>query len=364
VWVCLLISGGNPVCAEVENNHEPARFPSLISAIRIKGPLDFCGEAIPLDNQTIRERMEKELLLSLWNRPQVILWLKRFSRYMPHIEKMLKDHDLPQDLKYVSIIESALRPHIRSPKGALGYWQFIKSTGLKYGLVINSRIDERRNLFASTKGAIRYFKALHNMFGSWTLAAAAYNMGEEGLKSQIMAQGISDYYKLYLPLETQRYIFKIVSAKLILTDPEQYGFILTRDDLYPLLQFDRVRIQSRRRVPLVLVARAAKTHFSVIKNLNPEIRGHYIYKGNHTILIPKGAAGGFEARYSTLRRHWEQKKSDCIYEVQQGDNLSMIADRFNIPLPLLAILNSRRLDKYIHPGDHLIVCPKTVRFKN
>jgi len=358
----MVFSMGTDAQGKPGKNHEPSRFPSLISSIRIRAPLDFCGEAVPVDNQTVRARLEKELLLSLWNRPQVILWIKRSSQYMPHIEKMLKENDMPEDLKYVPIIESALRPHVRSPKGALGFWQFMKPTGRGYGLVINSRIDERRNLFASTMGAIEYFKKLYALLESWTLSAAAFNVGEERLKSEILAQENRDYYRLYLPLETQRHIFKIISAKLILSNREKYGFVLTRNDLYPLLQFDRIHITCDQRTPLLLVAQAAKTYFSVIKELNPEIRGHYIYKGNHSILIPRGAGKGFYARYKKFKTQWKQKSPNCMYEVQKGDSLSSIAGRFNVPLPALLIWNNRGIKKYIHPGEQLIVCPNEVKF--
>ncbi|UCF58112.1 MAG: lytic transglycosylase domain-containing protein, partial [Deltaproteobacteria bacterium] len=160
---------------------ERANMPSLIFSLNITIPLTFCDEQVPIDNQDIRERLEKELLLSLWDRPQVILWLKRSRRYLPHIEKMLNENTLPEDLKYVAVAESALRPHVSSGRGAIGFWQFMAGTGRKYGLVINTRIDERRNLFASTRAAIRYFKDLRKTFGTWTLALAAFNMGEEGL---------------------------------------------------------------------------------------------------------------------------------------------------------------------------------------
>ena len=114
-----------------------AEFPSLVSVLKATDPMDFCGEAVPSERQEIQERYEKELLLALWDRPQVILWLKRSRRYFPHVEKMLKESEMPDDLKYVAIAESALRPRVRSKKGAVGFWQFIKDTGRKYGLVIN-----------------------------------------------------------------------------------------------------------------------------------------------------------------------------------------------------------------------------------
>jgi len=201
-----------------------AKIPALIDSVRLSGPLDFCGEAVELDNPEVRERLEKELLLALWDRPQIILWIKRAKRFFPIIEKMLQEHNMPQDLKFIAVIESALRPHAGSPKGAVGFWQFLKATGRKYGLVINSRKDERRNIFRSTEAAISYYKELYGLFGSWTLSAAAYNMGEQGLQSEILAQKTDNYYQLYLPLETQRYVIKAVSAKIIFSAPHDYGF--------------------------------------------------------------------------------------------------------------------------------------------
>ena len=175
---------------------QPAEFPSLITGIDVGGPLEFCGEPLPLDIPEVRERLEKELLLTLWNRPQVILWLKRSGRFMPYIEGVLRQNQMPLDLKYMAVIESALRPHAQSSKGAVGFWQFIQSTGRRYGLRIDRAIDQRRSVFASTKAAAAYLKELYQLFGSWTLAAAAYNMGEEGLKSEILTQKTKHYYQL------------------------------------------------------------------------------------------------------------------------------------------------------------------------
>ncbi|MFC1489377.1 lytic transglycosylase domain-containing protein, partial [Thermodesulfobacteriota bacterium] len=192
------MSGPSARCEPVKKL-EASQFPSLISSIRIDAPLDFCGEKVPLDNPEVRERLEKELLLTLWNRSQVILWLKRASRYFPHMEKVLKENHAPDDLKYVPVIESSLRPHAVSPKQAVGFWQFLKSTGRRYDLTITANIDERRNVFASTRAAVKYFKDLYELLGSWTLSAAAYNMGEKGLQAEILTQKNSHYYHLYLP---------------------------------------------------------------------------------------------------------------------------------------------------------------------
>ena len=333
----------------------PAEFPSLVSSLKVETSLEFCYEHVPLKEQDVRERFEKELLLTLWDRPQVILWLKRSTRYLPHIEKALRESGMPDDLKYVAIAESALRPHAGSSKGAIGFWQFLRGTGRKHGLVIDEYLDERRNVFSSTRAAIKYFMELKNQFKSWTLAAAAYNMGEEGLKAEILEQDTEDFYDLYLPLETQRYIFRILLVKLIFSDPERYGFVLTEEDFYSPLTFDRIHIECSEEIPIRIIADAAKTHFKEIKDLNPEIRGHYLAKGKHEILVPEGASKGFQARYKTnLEKHSTARK-ERIYVVKSGDNLSLIADRFGVPLSALLIWNRIDIKDPIHPGDRLTI---------
>ena len=335
-------------------------YPSLVSSLKIDDSIKFCNEKVPVKIQEIRERFEKELLLSLWDRPQVILWLKRSHRYLPYIEKMLVKNGLPDDLKYIAIAESALRPHAGSRKGAIGFWQFTRATARKYGLVVDKYADERRNIFASTAAAIRYLKQLHQDFGSWTLAAAAYNMGEGGLMAEIMEQGTNNYYKLYLPLETQRYLFRILSVKLIISNPESYGFRLTKKDAYPPLSFEHAQVVCSQETPIRIIAQAAKTHFKIIKDLNPELRGHYLTKGEHTILVPRGSLTGFQERYANLEKKYTATREEKIYIVKEGDNLSVIAERFGVPLAALIIWNRLDLQRPIHPGDRLIINRATV----
>ncbi len=354
-----LLGTGATGAQEPEIQQSPA-WPSLMTTIRITQPIDFCGETVDLGSQEVRERLEKELLLTIWDRPQVILWIKRSPRYLPIIEKMLSENGMPDDLKYVAIIESALRPHAGSQKGAIGFWQFLKSTGEKYGLRVNAEIDERRNIFASTLAAISYFKELYAMLQSWTLAAAAFNMGELGLQSEMVSQKSNDYYQLYLPLETQRYVFRILSAKIILSDPQRFGFHFTDQDLYPPLQFDRIHIECFQDTPIHVVARAANTRFKAIKDLNPEIRGHFLAAGSHALLIPKGSADGFNARFKELVQQWLAENQERVYVVKEGDNLAAIAERFNIPLPALIIWNRLDAKEPIHPGDRIVIYPSEV----
>ena len=343
------------VVGETTEAFPPASLPSLVSAVRIDGPVNFCGEQVPLDSVEVRERLEKELLLILWNRPQIILWLKRATRYFPYIERTLAQHNMPEDLKYIAMIESALLPHAGSSKGAVGYWQFIKSTGRNYGLTIDRNIDERRNFFASTGAAISYLKELHGLFDSWTLAAAAYNVGEDRIQKEKTRQKVDNYYDFYLPLETQRYIFKIVAIKLIFSNPSRYGFHLQADDYYPPISFDRVKLTLPNRTPLHLVAQAAGTHFKQIKDLNPEIRGHDLLKGSHIIAVPEGSGKSFHSRFAGLADKWRQEYKMHIYIVKKGDNLSIIAERFDVTLPALMAWNDLSPNSYIHPGEKLVI---------
>lgn len=346
-----------PYAHDVSSN-EFYSFPSLISSLRLDPSIEFCGRKVPIENPEVRERFEKELVLTLWNRSQIILWLKRSRRYLPYIEKILKESGLPEDIKYISVAESALLPHIRSRKGAVGLWQFMDGTGRKYGLKINRSIDERRSIFASTAAAVRYFKDLYEMFESWELAAAAYNMGEDRLMAEMLEQNINNYYQLYLPLETQRYIFRTLSIKLILQQPEKYGFKLTDDDYYAPFAFDSVEVNCRQAIPIRIVAQSANTYFKAIKDLNPHILGHYLSKGINKILIPEGASKGFQNRYARFEDAYISGREERAYIVRRGDNLTAIAEKFNVPLRALTYWNQIDLIDPIYPGQRLSVYPE------
>ncbi len=344
----------------------PSNIQLLLAAARINDPLDFCGEPVPLNDPDVKERFEKEIILLLNNPAQVILWLKRTGRYMPYIEKTLRENRAPDDLKYTAVIESSLLPHIGSHAGAVGYWQFIRSTGVNYGLTIDRDFDDRRNLTDSTLAAIRYYKDLYAEFRSWTLAVAAYNMGEAGLRRRIEEQRIRDFYKLYLPQETQRHILKIAAVKLILENPEKFGYHLNPEDYYAPIPTDVVHVSCPDETPIRLIAEAAGVYFKKIKDLNPEIRGNNMPLGTYSIRVPSGGANGFSKRYARLLAQWEAKKPEpksprvskekkIIYVVQRGDSLGRIAGRFGVSVADLVRWN--RLDRRnpIHPGQQLAI---------
>ena len=329
----------------------------LLSALKLEKPILLCGEMVPINDPQVLERFEKEMLVALGNRAQVILWLKRIPRYFPFIEKRLSENNLPDDLKFLAIAESALRKHAGSRKGALGVWQLMPQTAKKYGLLVNANIDERRNLYLSSPAAMAYLKALFDQFGSWSLALAAYNMGEEGLQAEILEQGISDYYRLYLPLETQRFVLRIVAIKQIVEAPQAHGFRLSPEDAYAPENFATIQINAFADLPIRLIAKAAGTDFKTIKDFNPELRGHYLIAGTRAVNIPKAGVAGFQSRLAASIEADDKVRNQRIYVVQAGDSLSSIAQKFDVPVAALLIWNRIGLNKVIHPGQRLVIFP-------
>ncbi len=329
----------------------------MLLALDLDDTTTLCDEPVPVDDPRVVERFEKEMLVSLGSRHQVILWLKRTTRYFPHLEQVLAENDLPSDIKYLAIAESALRMHAGSRKGAMGVWQLMPQTARKYGLTVNANIDERRNFYLSTTAAVAYLKDLYNRFGSWSLSLAAYNMGEEGLEAEILEQGVTDYYRLYLPLETQRFVLRILAIKQIVEDPQKHGFSLTDADYYAPTSFSTVRVNALSELPLRLIAAASGTDFKTIKDLNPELRGHYLVAGSRLINIPVGSEAGFKDRLTKLIQVENENHDRRIYVVKQGDSLSGIARKFDVPLVALLIWNRMGIDSVIHPGQRLVILP-------
>jgi hypothetical protein len=230
----------------------------------------FAGERVPMKDADVIERFDKELLVNTFWHSNTILMLKRANRYLPQIEAVLKKNGVPDDFKYLCVIESGLS-NVVSPAGAAGFWQFLESTGKKYGLEINEEVDERYNLEKATEAACAYLKANYYRFGSWTLAAAAYNMGESGVERQLKAQGVKSYYDLYLNQETSRYIFRMLATKEILSNPDNFGFMLDSDQLYTPINTRIIEVDSTI-VNWAQFALDNGSNYKHLKLLNPWIR--------------------------------------------------------------------------------------------
>lgn len=227
--------------ADLEQNAFPQDY--RIITPRVPDSASFCGERVPLEDFEMRERLERELIVNTYFHSSTIFALKRVSRWFPVIEPILKEEGVPEDFKYLAVIESNLANGV-SPAGAVGFWQITEYAGRKYGLEINDLVDERYNVEKSTYAACRYLKEAYEKFNSWTLAAASYNFGVNGIINQMSRQRVNTYYDLLLGDETGRYIFRILAMKEILNRPENFGYNIPKDELYTPLEVNIIEIDS------------------------------------------------------------------------------------------------------------------------
>lgn len=253
--------------------------------------LTFAGEKVPLENFDTRESLDRELNTNAYRHSSTLLLIKRSHRFFPVIEPILKEHGIPDDFKYLAVAESDLSNAV-SPVRATGFWQFMNSTGKEYGLEINREVDERYHLELSTSAACKYFLKAFKKFGNWTMVAASYNRGQNGVGQQISIQEQNNYYNLLLTEETSRYLFRILAFKSIFTQPERYGFNIPDDHLYPEIEYEVVKIDSAI-TNFADFAAGFDTNYKILKSLNPWLRKPYLTNKNgksYEIKIPAEGA--------------------------------------------------------------------------
>jgi hypothetical protein len=232
--------------------------------------LAFGGEKVPLDRPEIREQLDRELLYNYYNQYSTIYILKLAERYLPVIEPILKKNGIPDDFKYLCIAESALQNQT-SRVGAVGFWQFMPSTAPEFGLEVNDEVDERYDVTKATEAACKYFRQAYNRFGSWTAAAASYNMGQGGYNSQSVFQQTGDYYSLLLPEETMRYVFRILAFKLLVGQAQNFGYMVNNHDAYQPYKTKTLTVTES--IPnLAQYALDHGTTYRTLKQLNPWLR--------------------------------------------------------------------------------------------
>ncbi len=249
--------------------------------------IDFAGEITPLGISDVKERFERELLVNANLDASTLLIIKRANRAFPVIEPILAKYGVPDDFKYLAVIESGLVNAV-SPAGARGVWQFMPDTAKERGMEVNEMVDERYHLEKSTEAACRYLIDAKNKFGSWTLAAASYNGGVTGVNKQIEMQKVRSYYDLLLNDETSRYVFRILALKEIMMQPDRYGFVIIPSDLYPVLPTRKIEIDSSI-TDLASFALAQGINYKVLKIHNPWMRDKKLLNPNkkkYTIEIP------------------------------------------------------------------------------
>lgn len=259
-----------------------------VYALSVPESLDFAGEPLPLNNPDILERMDRELLVNTYWQSNGLLMFKRAAKYFPIIEPILKKNGVPDDFKYLAVIESGLTNAV-SPAGARGVWQIMKSTGRENGLEINDNVDERYHLEMSTEVACKYLLKAKEQLGSWTLAAAAYNAGNAGVSRRLEEQGVTDYYDLLLGEETGRYLFRIVALKEILNHPDTYGFNFKEDDLYKAVPTYKVEVDTAV-ADFSKFAKKFGINYKILKLHNPWLREPHLNnktRKKYSIDIPK-----------------------------------------------------------------------------
>lgn len=280
----VLFIGSNCDSTETLHHSEPlkATLPYIPDTVY------FCGERVPLELFDIKESLERELLVNMYWHSQTIWFIQKSNRYFPKIESILKDFEVPDDMKYLAVAESGLA-HVVSPAGATGFWQILEGTAKDYGLEVNSEVDERYNLEKATQAACKYLKESYEKYANWSTAAASYNVGRRGIDRQIEKQKESNYYDLLLNSETARYVFRLIAFKLVLESPERYNFSIYEKDLYKPIKYKEVEVDT-------LVASWAdfaqenNTNYKMLKHLNPWLRDSKLTnksKKTYIIRLPK-----------------------------------------------------------------------------
>lgn len=295
LYACILISAFN-LCALLiyfyitPTKNQSAHFsvvpPPHRSEIFMPDEISLGGECTPLQRQDVREALAKELIVNTYLHSHTIQILQMAPRIFSIIEPILQKHGIPDDFKYLAVIESRLNPLATSPAGAVGVWQIMKDTGKELNLEINDEIDERYHLEKSTEAAATYLKKAYSKLGSWTLAAAAYNAGQAMLTKQMNLQKENHYYNLLLGEETERYVFRILALKQIMNHPEKYNFYIS--NTYPIEPTRKVEVKGK----IKSWADFAQSHditYKTLKRFNPWLRKNDLknkQKKTYIITIP------------------------------------------------------------------------------
>jgi len=259
-----------------------------IYPVELPADIKFAGEKVPVDYFDVKEDLDRELLVNVYWQSHTMILIKRANRYFPAIERVLRKNDVPDDFKYLAVAESDLS-NLVSPQQAVGFWQFVNGTARDYQLEVNSEVDERYHIEKSTEAACTFLKESYERYGSWTMAAASYNIGRKGLDEQIKRQKSNYYYDLLLNEETGRYIYRVLAIKLILSNPEEYGFFAGEKDLYPVIPTFEVTVDG----PVEDFADFAAKYginYKVLKIFNPWLRDNKLtnpQNKTYYISIPK-----------------------------------------------------------------------------
>ena len=258
----------------------------IYSSPQVPESVIFCGKTIDLTRFDRHERMDRELLAFTYMHSTSLQTIKRANRYFPIVEPILKEHGIPDDFKYLMAIESSCSPLARSHAGASGLWQFMQTTGREYGLEVNKNIDERYHVEKSTVAACKYIKDAYAKYNDWIAVAASYNGGQARIIKQMNNQQTDETLDLYLVEETARYVYRIIAAKIMFSDPTAFGFRLRANDLYMQIPYKEVTVTTG----ISDLAEWAKKHgttYALLKNLNPWLRDNFLQNASGRTYVLK-----------------------------------------------------------------------------
>lgn len=288
----LALAGEAFIFATQKDNDDEAYKQAIRNDYRVFAPvlpdtMSLAGERVPLEYYFVREGLDRELSSIMYQQLNTQLVFKRANRYFPEIEQILKENNIPLDFKYLCVTESSLT-NATSPAKAQGFWQLLKGTAEQHGLEVNDEVDMRNDVAAATQAACEFLQYLYNRYGSWTLSAAAYNMGPGGLSRQMEAQDEDSYYDLWLNNETARYVYRILAYKLIMQNPQDYGFNLRHCDLYPPLPYLTDTITGCN-IDLYKYAKDHGCSYRILRSMNPWMRSnilHNRHRKTYTVKLP------------------------------------------------------------------------------
>lgn len=275
--------GGRPAVADIPEETPPVFVPDLPKE------LTFAGEKVSVQYAEVREALEREMTVTMFMHSRTLRTLRLTTRYFPVIEPIMKKYGIPEDFKYLCMAESGLDPNTVSPAGASGLWQIMPSAAKDYGVETGSNVDLRFNVEIATEAACKYLRDAYKRYGNWTLVAASYNAGQAGVSRRMDIQGVKSYYDLFLPDETMRYIYRILSFKLLTENPQKYGYRLRRKDYFPAFENYKEVTVSEQNINWSAFAAKHGTNYKTLRILNPWIRSYeYANKGGtaYTVMVP------------------------------------------------------------------------------
>lgn len=344
-----------------------------VFGITIPKDINFCGEQIPIQDFTVHEALERELLVNTYWQSQTVLLHKRASRWFPIIEPILQKNGVPDDMKYIALAESGLTNAV-SPQKASGFWQIMETTANHYKLEVSSEVDERFNVEKATQAACEVLLDAYKRYGNWTMAAASYNLGMGGIDKAIARQKTDSYYSLFLNEETARYIYRIVALKEIISRPKSYGYHLRKQDMYPPIPVTKVTVDSSI-TDLAAFAIAKGTTYKILKVLNPWLitstltnksnkkytiqlpaKGAQLYGLDNEVLPPNSMTITDTSKFVTHAEIVADSASrSIIYTVHTGDSWQSISEKFGVTKDYILEFNKREESKAPVAGEEIAI---------